>query len=104
MERAPSVVNLDPDNLPVERTLGMQWAMETYDFNFHIRNEGKAPTHRGILFVVSSVYDSLGFVALIILPAKSLLRAYADKTMPGTMRFLVKISSYSKDGSKNFHV
>ena len=29
-ERAPSVVNLDLEDLPVERTLGVQWAMETF--------------------------------------------------------------------------
>ena len=74
-ERAPSVVNLDLEDLPVERTLGVQWAMETDDFNFRILDEGKAPTRRGILSVVSSMYDPLGFVAPIILPAKSLLQS-----------------------------
>ena len=33
-ERAPSVANLDLEDLPVERTLGVQWDMETDDFNF----------------------------------------------------------------------
>ena len=42
-ERAPSVVNLDLEDLPVERTLGVQWAMETDDFNFRILDERKAP-------------------------------------------------------------
>ena len=74
-ERAPSVVSLDLENLPVERTLGVQWAMETDDFNFRIMDGGKAPTRRGILSVVSSMYDPLGFVAPIILPAKSLLQS-----------------------------
>ena len=75
MERTPSVVNLDLEDLPVERTLGVQWAMETDDFNFHILDEGKAPTRRGVLSVVSSMYDALRFVAPIILPAKSLLQS-----------------------------
>lgn len=43
MERAPSLVNLDLEDLPVERTLGMQWTMETDDLNFRITDEGKAP-------------------------------------------------------------
>ncbi|PFX11376.1 hypothetical protein AWC38_SpisGene24930, partial [Stylophora pistillata] len=73
-ERAPCVVNLDLEDLPVERTLGVQWAMETDTFNFRIMDEGKAPTRRGILSVVSSMYDPLGFVAPIVLPAKSLLQ------------------------------
>ena len=74
-ERAPSVVNLDLEDLPVERTLGVQWDMETDVFNFRIMDEGKAPTRRGILSVVSSTYDPLGFVAPVILPAKSLLQS-----------------------------
>ena len=74
-ERAPSVVNLDLEDLPVERTLGVQWDMETDVFNFRIMDEGKAPTRRGILSVVSSMYDPLGFVAPVILPAKSLLQS-----------------------------
>ena len=74
-ERAPSVVSLDLEDLPVERTLGVQWAMETDDFNFRIMDGGKAPTRRGILSVVSSMYDPLGFVAPIILPAKSQLQS-----------------------------
>ncbi|KAL9984440.1 hypothetical protein ACROYT_G006731 [Oculina patagonica] len=73
-ERAASVVDLDLGDLPVERTLGVQWVMETDDFKFRIMDEGKAPTRRGILSVVSSMYDPLGFVAPIILPVKSLLR------------------------------
>ena len=74
-ERVAPVVNLDLEDLPVERTLRVQWAMETDGFNFRIMDEGKAPTRRGILSVVSSMYDPLGFVAPIILPAKSLLQS-----------------------------
>ena len=33
-KRAPSVVNLDLDDLPTERTLGVQWDMETDSFSF----------------------------------------------------------------------
>ena len=57
MERAPSLVNLDLEDLPVERTLGMQWTMETDDLNFRITDEGKAPARTWILSVVSSMYD-----------------------------------------------
>lgn len=49
--------------------------METDSFNFRIMDDGKAPTRRAILSVVSSMYDPLGFVVPIILPAKSLLQS-----------------------------
>ncbi|KAL9976464.1 hypothetical protein ACROYT_G013771 [Oculina patagonica] len=74
-ERAASVNDLDLEDLPVERTLGVQWDMETDDFKFRIMDEAKAPMRRGILSVVSSMYDPLGFVAPIMLPAKSLLQS-----------------------------
>ena len=78
-ERAPSVVNLDLDDLPTEQTLGVQWDMETDSFSFRILNQEKAPTHRGILSVVSSMYDPLGFVAPVILHAKSLLQSLCNQ-------------------------
>ena len=65
---------MDLEDLPAEYTLGVQWATETDDFNFRIMEEGKAPTHRGILSVESSMYNPLGFVTPVILPAKSLLQ------------------------------
>ena len=48
-ERAPSVINLDLDDLPTERTLGVQWDMETDSFSFRFLDQEKAPTCRGIL-------------------------------------------------------
>ena len=78
-ERAPSVVNLDLDDLPTERTLGVQWDMETDSFSFRILDQEKAPTRRGILSVVSSMYDPLGFVAPVILHAKSLLQSLCNQ-------------------------
>lgn len=54
--------------------------METDSFNFRIMDDGKAPTRRAILSVVNSMYDPLGFVAPIILPAKSLLQSLCKHT------------------------
>ena len=59
MERAPSVVNLDLDDLHVERTLSSR---------------------------------------LSFCQPRASCRAYACKSMVGTKRFLMKISSYGKDG------
>ena len=74
-ERAPSVVDLDLEDLHVERTLGVRWDMEMDVFKFWIKDQGKAPTRRGILSVIGSMYDPLGFVVPVILPAKSLLQS-----------------------------
>ena len=120
-ERASSAANLVLEDLPVERTLGVQWATETDDFNFRImdgekastRREilsvvssmydplgfnfrimdgGKAPTRRGILSVVSSMYDPLGFVARpSFCQPRFCCRAYVSRSMAGTKIFLMQV-------------
>ena len=67
-ERASSVKELDLENLPVERALGILWDVKD-----------RPPTRRGILSVISSIYDPLGFVAPLILPAKAILRDLCRK-------------------------
>ena len=62
------------DQLPIERTLGVRWNVESDTFGFKISVKDRPPTRRGILSVVSSMYDSLGFAAPFTLPAKVLLQ------------------------------
>ena len=59
-DRVASVTNLDLEELPEERTLGILWDVPA--------------TRLGILSVASSLYDPLGFVAPFVLPAKALLQ------------------------------
>lgn len=75
-ERAIEVKTLDLDSglLPVERALGVTWCTETDTFSFNINVQNKPATRRGILSVVGSVYDPLGFLSPFVLPAKLLLR------------------------------
>ncbi|XP_072169542.1 uncharacterized protein [Diadema setosum] len=58
-ERAASVVDLDLDNSPIERTLGVSWDVEADAFTFKVTPKEKPPTRRGILSVTSSLYDPL---------------------------------------------
>ena len=73
--RAKGVKDLDLDNdvLPAEKALGVSWFVETDTFGFKVNIKEKPCTRRGILSVVSSVYDPLGMAAPFILPAKLLL-------------------------------
>ncbi|XP_077986269.1 uncharacterized protein LOC144440764 [Glandiceps talaboti] len=75
-ERAKEMKNLDldQDNLPMERALGMCWDVETDKFGFLIQIKDKPVTRQGILSVVSSVYDPLGIVAPAVLPPKMILQ------------------------------
>ena len=75
-ELAGAVRDLDfnQDSLPVERTLGVQWSVETDTFGFRIIAKDKPITRRGIISLVFSIYDPLAFAAPFILPAKMILQ------------------------------
>ena len=79
LERAVSVKDPLLDQLPCERALGTRWDVETGTFSFKISLKDKPYTRRGILSIVSSIYDPLGFVAPFILPAKRLLQNLCRK-------------------------
>jgi len=55
--RAGSVKDLLLDQLPIERALGVRWDVESNTFGFKISVKDRPATRRGILSVVSSVYD-----------------------------------------------
>jgi hypothetical protein len=60
-DRAKEVKDLDLDQhiLPIDRSLGVQWCIETDTFRFKVSLKEKPETSRGILSMVSSIYDPL---------------------------------------------
>ncbi|KAL7870792.1 hypothetical protein SRHO_G00082890 [Serrasalmus rhombeus] len=75
-ERAKEIKNLDldRDKLPMERALGVDWCIESDSFKFRIFVKNMPVTRRGILLIVSSIYDPLGFLSPFILLAKTILQ------------------------------
>lgn len=76
-ERAKDVKDLDlnHDMLPMERVLGVQWCAEFDTFKFKVVLTDLRPfTRRGILSVISSIYDPLGFMSPVVLVAKKILQ------------------------------
>ena len=69
-ERAAQIRSSDFDKLPVEWALGVQWDVSSDKFGFSIVIKDRPTTRRGILSIVSSGYDPLGFAAPFILNAK----------------------------------
>ena len=67
-------LDLNYDDLPIERALGVHWCVESNTFGFRIIVKDKPLTRRGILSTVSSIYDPLGFAAPFTLTAKKLLQ------------------------------
>ncbi|CAJ0922777.1 unnamed protein product [Ranitomeya imitator] len=71
-------IDLGPDRPPVHRSLGLRWNRSANAFGFQINCADKPFTKRGVLSVVNSLYDPLGFVAPITIQGKSLLRQLSE--------------------------
>ena len=80
-DHAASVRDLDFDRTLTERALGVRWHVTSDTFGFKIATKDKPPTRRGILSVISSIYDPLGFVAPFHLSAKILLQNLCRKQL-----------------------
>ena len=80
-------LDLRHDTLPIQRSLGTYWCIESDTFQFRITLNDKPFTRRGILSTVSSVYDLLR----IVCPVKADFHSaenVARSTFPA--RFLLK--------------
>lgn len=71
---AKDLCNLDlcNDTLPMQRSLGLSWDIETDQFTFSICKEEKTFTRRGILSVINGLYDPIGFAVSVVLKGKLL--------------------------------
>ncbi len=67
-------LDLDRDDLPLEKALGLQRCIESDVFQFRMLGKQGPYTRRGMLSMLSSVYDPLGFIAPVTLPGKVLLQ------------------------------
>lgn len=89
--RAKEVKDLDLENdtVPIDRALGIQWCVENDVFCFKMDIKDQPLTRRGILSMVSSVFDPLGFLVPFTLKAKCLLQELCkiklgwDEKIPG---------------------
>ena len=84
-ERAKSVINLELDLLPTQSALGLKWDIEDDKFVWEVADKlmsatSKVPlTKRGMVSVVYSLFDPLGFIAPYIMKAKLLLQTLNGK-------------------------
>ena len=65
-------LNLDCESLPAERALGVAWNTERDQFGITVKVKDKSFTKRGLLSLLSSVYDPLGIVCPFVLNAKKI--------------------------------
>ncbi|XDV46694.1 hypothetical protein PO909_014534 [Leuciscus waleckii] len=82
-ERVSRVKQLDlnPDSASIEYALGIQWLIESDSFSFNINLKDKPDTRRGILSVIASLNDPLGFVAPFVLSGKCILQELCRRSI-----------------------
>ena len=72
-----TIKNLDLDKLPIERALGQQWNIDTDTFGVKTSPPLARPgsdTRRGCFSTLSSIFDPLGMIGPVLLPAKRVLQ------------------------------
>ena len=85
-------LDMDLDELPSERALGLLWNVEEDSYQFDIKYIEKPQTRRGLLSIVSSVYDPMGFVSPFVLGGKRLFQELCrfklgwDEPMPSEIK------------------
>ncbi|KAJ8364902.1 hypothetical protein SKAU_G00137330 [Synaphobranchus kaupii] len=67
-------LGLDNEILPAQRSLGLCWDISTDTFTFKVAVIDKPYTRRGVLSVVNSIFDPLGFAAPVTIRGRLLLR------------------------------
>ncbi|XP_049329531.1 uncharacterized protein LOC125794101 [Astyanax mexicanus] len=103
-------LDLDLEDLPIERALGVHWSAENDVFKFHVAPKEQPCTRRGILSTVSSMYDPLGFLAPVTFPAKHLLQELCrlnlswDEDIPNTLMQSWKLWLQSLETLTDFNI
>ncbi|XP_026119086.1 uncharacterized protein LOC113098285 [Carassius auratus] len=75
-DRADGIKDLQlfSNGLPILRSLGVSWNVATDTFVFHVSDDDKPFTRRGVLSTVNGLYDPLGFLAPVTIQGRLLLR------------------------------
>ena len=73
-ERSPKIVDLDLDNIPVERALGIIWDPQKDMLSIKGVTKNVALTKRGLLSFISSIYDPVELIAYVTLEPKLIIQ------------------------------
>lgn len=75
-------LDLNKDELPMQRTLGLCWNIDSDTFTFKVAVNDKPFTRRGVLPTVNSLFDPLGLVAPVTVKGQALLRELSADRHP----------------------
>ena len=67
-------LDIGEEDLPMQRSLGLSWDINADEFIFKIAVDTKPFTRRGVLSIINSLFDPIGFTGPVTLQGKLLLR------------------------------
>ena len=73
-ELAKADIDLDLDEMPVQRILGMRWDTNTDEFTFRTVKTDAPLTKRGVIRIIATLFDPLGFLSPFVFIAKRLMQ------------------------------
>ena len=74
---------LTNQTLPTEAALGVLWDVENDMFIFRVNLKEKPGTRRGMLSILSSIFDPLGLVSPFVLKGRKILQQLCEKISNG---------------------
>ena len=74
-------LTFDSDDVPLQRSLGMHWDLISDTYTFRVSAGKDTYTRRGVLSLVNSIFDPLGFAAPVTLQEKLFLRKFLSGTI-----------------------
>ena len=67
--------------MPHERALGIKWNTNKDTFYFKVKPVSKPNTRRGIISIISSIYDPLGFISPVVIVGKMLFQELTKRKL-----------------------
>ena len=78
---SPTIVYLDFDRLPVNKTLGVFWNADSDNFVIKVRLKQKPAARRGNLFMASQIFAPFSLVQPYALPVKRLMQQLCEMNL-----------------------
>ena len=73
--------DLSKGTLPTDRALGVMWNTEEDTFGFKIQIKQKPFTRRGMLSMLSSMYDPMGFISPFMLTGRKIIQELCEENL-----------------------
>ncbi|XP_061191617.1 uncharacterized protein LOC133199804 [Saccostrea echinata] len=78
LEKNLKSLDIAADELPIQQNLGLAWDINSDSLNFSARIPEKPFTKRGLLSIINSLFDPLGFIAPIVIHGRILYREICE--------------------------